>query len=416
VRRPSRAFACAWIALLLCAACGKKGPPLPPLVKLPAAPADLIAERRGDDVTVRFRVPATNTDNTKPANVERVDVYAFNGPTSVSDDDLLKHGTKIGSVAVKAPKNPDDTVDEDEPAEDAEPPEGAGLDQGAAAHVDDRLTAESRRPSEVPPAKRSRAQRRAESRSGPLVGPSTLAVSRVYAGVGISTRGRRGALSRRVSVPLVDPPPPPSELVATYDESAIALKWSGPEQPDGATLPSHPLGTGTPAIGYNVYERPAATAASTSVANTEVRLTQAPLDDPTFADKRMDWGQHRCYVVRTIETLGDLRIESADSAPKCVDLADTFPPAAPKGLHSVPSEGAISLLWDSNSEGDLAGYLVLRGTSNDALQPITNAPITEVNFKDTVPSGIRYFYAVVAVDKAGNKSAPSASVDETARD
>jgi hypothetical protein len=59
---------------------------------------------------------------------------------------------------------------------------------------------------------------------------------------------------------------------------------------------------------------------------------------------------------------------------------------------------------------------VLRGTSNDALQPITNAPITEVNFKDTVPSGIRYFYAVVAVDKAGNKSAPSASVDETARD
>ncbi len=371
----------------------------------------------GDDVTVRFRVPAANTDNTKPANVERVDVYAFNGPASISDDDLLKHGTKIGSVAVKAPKNPDDTVDEDEPADDAEPPEGAGLDQGAPAHVDDRLTPASRRPAALPPPKRT-----VEARGGPLLGPSTLATSRVYAGVGISTRGRRGAVSRKVAVPLVDPPPAPPQPHPTYDESAISLKWSGPDVPDGTPLPSHPLGTGAPTIGYNVYERPATSStASTSstgssVANAEERLTQAPLDETAFTDKRMNWGQRRCYVVRTIETLGDLRIESADSEPACVNLIDTFPPAAPKGLQAVPSEGAISLLWDSNAEPDLAGYLVLRGQSADTLQPVTPSPITEVNFKDTVPSGVRYFYAVVAVDKAGNKSAPSAVADETARE
>jgi len=81
------ALACALV--LASAGCGKKGPPLPPLVKLPAAPGDLSAERHGDDVTVRFTVPAANTDNTKPANVERVDVYAFTGPTSTSDDDVF---------------------------------------------------------------------------------------------------------------------------------------------------------------------------------------------------------------------------------------------------------------------------------------------------------------------------------------
>src|SRR5581483_5476416 len=193
------------------------------------------------------------------------------------------------------------------------------------------------------------------------------------------------------------------------------VKWSGPEVAEGAPLPSHPLGTGTPAIGYNVYERPAA-ASSGSAASADERLTAAPLDDTTFTDKRMTWGQQRCYTVRTIETLGDLRVESADSEAECVDLIGTFPPAAPKGLQAVPREGAISLLWDSNTEADLAGYLVLRGQSADALKPVTPAPITEVNFKDTVPSGVRYFYAVVAVDKAGNKSQPSTAVDETARD
>ncbi len=396
----------------MCAACGKKGPPLPPLVKLPVAPADLTAERRGDEVTVRFHVPAANTDNTKPANVERVDVYAFNGPASVSDEDLLKHGTKIGSVAVKAPKNPDDTVDEDEPADEVEPPEGAGLDQGAAAHVDDRLTDASRRPTIVPPRKGASPVDTIKKGEGPLLGPSMVASSRLYVGVGINKKGRHGPLSRKIAVPLVDPPPAPPAPVVSYDAAAITVKWAGPEVPEDAVLPSHPLGMAAPDIGYNVYQRPP-TAAS---AADETRLTQTPLNEGTYSDPRMDWGTTRCYAVRTVETLGDLRVESADSAPTCVDLVDTFPPAAPKGLHTVPSEGAISLLWDANTESDLAGYIVLRGTSPEDLAPITPSPTTDVNFKDTVPSGIRYFYAIVAVDKYGNKSAPSAAVDETARD
>ena len=42
-----RWLAAACLVGALAAGCGKKGPPLPPLVRLPVAPADLSAERRG---------------------------------------------------------------------------------------------------------------------------------------------------------------------------------------------------------------------------------------------------------------------------------------------------------------------------------------------------------------------------------
>ncbi len=120
----------------------------------------------------------------------------------------------------------------------------------------------------------------------------------------------------------------------------------------------------------------------------------------------MNWGKERCYAVRAIESLGDLKIESQESAPFCVTLEDTFPPAPPKNLQAVASDGAISLIWDANNESDLAGYLVLRGTSTGELAPITPAAIADTNFKDTVPSGVRYTYAVVAVDKCGQQERP----------
>jgi hypothetical protein len=409
-------FAC--VLTVFAAGCGKKGPPLPPLVKLPAAPANLTAERRGDEVSVQFTVPATNTDNSKPANVERVDLYAYTGSPNVRDEDLLKHGTKIGSVPVKAPRDPNNTAEEDESADDVDAPEGKGLDQGSIAHIDDKLTAASRIPVDVP----TRAARRDQNSDAPLVGPSTAVATRIYAGVGISTRGRHGPLSKRVAVPLVPAPPAPPKPTVNYNESTITVAWADDAAPQaGEPLPSHPLGISAPTFAFNVYEvapprtSPLADAAAAAMAG-EMRLTKSPTTDHTFADTRMDWGKERCYAVRAIESLGDLHIESQDSAPACVTLQDKFPPAPPKNLQAVASDGAISLIWDASSESDLAGYLVLRGTSTASLAPITPAPIADTNFKDTVPSGVRYTYAVIAVDKYGNKSDRSNTVDETARD
>jgi hypothetical protein len=393
------------------AACGKKGPPLPPLIKLPAAPEAFTAVRRGDTVQVQFTVPSTNTDRTRPANVERVEIYALTGTAPANDVDLLKRAAKVASVAVKAPRDPNQTTDVDElreEAEEVEPPEGPGLDQGAAASVEERLTAASLEPPSLPAAPPQ------ETNAGPrplASGAIATPFSRTYIGVGINKSGRKGLLSKRVAVPLVPPPPAPTKLSLTYDESAVTLAWSPPAL--GESAPD--AGPPGPKLSYNVYEVVSGSARAGPLP-ADTQLSKAPTIDARFADERISWGTTRCYVVRTVQSVDNLLIESEPTGPACVTLQDTFPPAPPKGLTTVASEGAISLIWEPSEESDLDGYLVLRGPAPGAnLQPITPTVIHETTFHDTVPPGAHYVYAIEAVDKAGNVSRPSTPVDETAR-
>jgi hypothetical protein len=236
-------------------------------------------------------------------------------------------------------------------------------------------------------------------------------------GVGISTSGRKGRFSKRVAVPLAPAPPPPSSPVITYTETTITVAWMTSSSPapspggaaaqdqDGAVLPSRPLGPSRPPLGYNVYD-----------SATGARLTTAPVTELRFADSRIVWGEERCYVVRAVDQVGGLSVESDAPAPQCTKLVDTFAPAAPKDLKALSTEGVISLIWEANSEADLAGYLILRAPAPaEQLVPIVPAPVPETSFNDTVPAGVRYIYAVEAVDKAGNVSAPSNRIEETAR-
>jgi hypothetical protein len=150
--------------------------------------------------------------------------------------------------------------------------------------------------------------------------------------------------------------------------------------------------------------------------DVEIRLTDKPLAAGPLVDKRIEWGAERCYVVRTVETVENLTLESEPSPPTCVTLVDTFPPAAPVGLTIVAAEGAVNLIWDPNHEADLAGYLVLRAIAPEtSLLPLTPTPVVETTFQDMVPAGARVTYAVEAVDKAGNASPMSARAEEIAR-
>ena len=360
------------VASLCCVACGKKGPPLPPLVKLPAAPSDLIAMRRADTVDLQLTLPSANTDSSRPANVARVEVYALTGPAAVSEADVLKQGTKVATIAVKAPRDPDATFDPDDPDQseaDIEPPGGEGLDQGAVAKVQEKLAASA-----------------ASAAAGSA--PATAPV-RTYVVVGITTKGRRGQPSRRAAVPLAPAPLAPQKLDVTYTETAVMVRWP----PADATA-------------YHVYE----------VAGSSLtQLTRLPTKETEFMDARMTWGATRCYAVRSVESVGALVVESEATSPVCVTLTDTFPPAPPKGLQAVATEGAINLIWDANSEPDLDGYILLRATAGGDLAPIRPEPIRETAFQDRVPAGMQYTYALEAVDKAGNVSQPSERIEEAAR-
>jgi len=409
----SAIFTCSAVFALV--GCGKSGPPLPPLVKLPVAPADIVAARHGNSVDVSFTVPAANTDGTRPANVASADVYAITAPITVpplSDANLLKYGTKVGTVEVKAPRDPNLTADVDDPSDEVDAPEGPGLDQGAPARVKEPLTPAMQKPVIVPADKHAPAPAAVASADAPLLGPPSAMPVRTYVAFGLSTRGRKGPLSKRVVVPLVPPPPAPSAPTIKYSETAVSLAWppvssSGP--PNGDLLPSRTIGTAPPpSITYNVYDA--------SDPGGVIKLTEKPVDATTYSDPRITWGQKRCYTVVAAETIEGATIESEAPPPVCKTLVDTFPPAAPKNLNSISGEGAINLIWEPNSEPDLAGYIVLRGVDPaQTLEPITSSPIVEPSFRDNVQAGIAYVYAIRAVDKAGNVSEPSARIVDTAR-
>ena len=393
------------LAAVLVAGCGKKGPPLPPLIRLPAPP-ELRADRRGATVELAVVVPSANADGARPANLSRVDVYALTGSPAFSEADLLKHGTRIASIEVNPPPDPDETVEPGQPPKVVAPPAGDGVDQGAKTTVRDRLDAAALVPVDLRADKPGPAQ---AGPDGPLLGPSSAVPLRTYMGVGVNTNGRRGRFSTRVPVSLAPAPAPPSSPTVTYDEKAITVAWTGSAstaaQNQAEVLPSRPLGPQRPPLGYNVYDSTAGTL-----------LTATPVTEPRYTDSRIVWGEERCYVVRAIERTAALSVESEAQAARCVTLVDTFPPAAPKDLKAVSTEGVISLIWEANPESDLAGYIILRAQAPaEPVTPVVSAPVLETSFNDAVQPGVRFVYAVRAVDKAGNASAPSNRVEETAR-
>lgn len=373
-----RAGAGLLVAGLLAAgtACGKKGPPLPPLVRIPAAPADLSASRRGATVDLQFTIPGANTDGSTPADLSRVDLYAVDGPGTLAPEDIIKRGVRVASVKVNPPPDPDEpeggTPAPDQKGKPKRPgttPAAETLDQGEIARV-------------------------SESIDG--IREDDPTALRLYAAVGISERGRRGAMSH-ARASLVPPPAAPVQPEVTYDEKNIVVTWAA-----AAAEHDKPLG-------FRVY-------APGSAGEPNTILSEKPLEAPRFEDPRIEWGRERCYVVRAVETSGDLMVESEPSPPACVTLRDTFPPAAPAGLATVGVEGVIDLFWESNPEPDVAGYHVFRAVAPDTqLAQVTSSLLATPGFRDSVPRGSRVSYAVQAIDSAGNPSRLSATVEETAR-
>ena len=146
--------------------------------------------------------------------------------------------------------------------------------------------------------------------------------------------------------------------------------------------------SGLPAVPSNPLLKPA--------------LNAAPLAVAEFKEPQVTFGVRRCYMVRAVRIAGSISIESEPSPPTCLVPIDTFPPEAPRQLAAVASEGAVSLIWEPNTDKDLVGYLVLRGeTGAEKLTAVTPEPIHDTTFRDiTVKSGMSYDYVVVAIDTA----------------
>ena len=431
--RARRYAVVALVAVVTASACGKKGPPLAPFVRIPAGVDKIAVSRLGNDVYVTVIVPTTNIDSSIPIDIVRIDVYGYTGRVAPTAARWAALGSVVASIPVVAP-----SVDADNrPLPQI--PTDKGAIAGAPVTIVDTLTAEDfvQGPVYVDPRLAG---------LPPLPAPAVpAALRRFYFALGFSQRGRPGPAGGQAEFVLTDLPEAPAGLRVAYDTTLVSLTW----EPSGGLvgflldrpLPPEPLPYETlmpalpaaaPAVvdtsvppgptTYNVYRElapdpfalPLAPRPAWSVPAL-VALNPLPLATTTIADT-LDGGRTRCYTVRALRGT----VMSDASPPFCVTPVDVFPPAAPASLAAVPSEGGISLIWEPNAELDLGGYLVLRREAGDAtLRQLTDRPIAEARYRDTdVTAGTRYSYSVVAVDSQvplPNVSAPSQPVEETAR-
>jgi hypothetical protein len=439
----SRVIACGSFVAFV--ACGKKGPPLAPIVRIPSTVAMIQAQRVGSDAFVTLTIPNTNIDRSMPVDIARVEVYGYTGRRPPPTARFVEFADLVASIPVIPPPPPDAAPAEATPIDPSK-----GALPGTMVTVLDRLSGQKLVQGKVEeaPARGGRAPTPVATAAA----PESDVLRRFYSAIAFSARGRPGPPSPNAEFPLVETPEPPAFVAARYSETAVAVQWAPSggivgflfnsalpqEEPplnellepivqppatsagSESTLPSGP-------VKYNIYRElepdpfapPNPTGPLPWAETRPTPINPAPLDAMTFSDS-VEFNRERCYIVRAVRGMPPNTVEGDASTPNCFIPVDMFPPAPPVRLVAVADEGGISLIWEPNPEPDVAGYLVLRGEPSDAtLQPLTPTPVTEARFRDThVSAGKKYVYAVVALDSRlpfGNISAESNRVEETAR-
>ena len=381
------------LGLLVLAGCGKAGPPLPPLHLVPGPVTEVSARRSGDEVRFTFVVPTTNVNGPGQANITRIEMFAATvapGALPPTTRELVNDRHVVATADVRPPAK-EGAPAPDATAKDTRPGPGDRIT------ITETLDAAKLQPefTTMPLVAPSPAVPVTTTQPATAAPPAIPVAKRIYVIRGVAPNGRPGQPTTRIELPLSDPPAPPGDVAVKFSETALAISWTAPVTETKT------------AFAFNIYP-----AGGTSPLNATL------LTEPQFAREGIEFGKEVCFVLRTVRVAGAVQIESAPSERVCVTPTDTFPPAEPKGLSAVAGGGGVvSLIWDANSEADLAGYVVLRGeVPGDKLQALTPTPIKETTFRDTTAKpGVRYVYAIVAVDNAKNTSPQSTRVEESAR-
>ena len=169
------------------------------------------------------------------------------------------------------------------------------------------------------------------------------------------------------------------------------------------------LGTAASADDFREY-RVLVGAGPTPAAFTLIRRSPAPVSGALLAE----WDT----TALAPGTLMTLRLEAEDlsgntaSDQVTVTIDNSVAPAAPVILSAAQTGTGITVTWQAPADGDLAGYLVYNNDLLANARRVVTGSLTPYIVQGTsyVDEGLVdgvYEYYVVAIDKAGNTSAPS---------
>ena len=442
-------------------ACGQKGPPRPPVRIVPArivGPTSIVGAvstnagsveadgdtvliaRMSDRVYLTFWVPASDSDGSTPGDIERVEVYGVTTqptdrrPAEVFSEDWLEAATLVATVPVRRSVLTPPRVEDDAQQDDDAPAmnEDGFVAQGELVTIVERLTPETLVPVTIGDEDEGEEEDEDNDESDrlipmPFVGPPLpMPPVRSYVAFGVSSTGREGDASAMVAVPLVTPPEPPGPVMVEYTAGTVRVEWEALERGRQLVQAEEPLETFLESQPILLEEGEAPEYVIFDLVDTGdpdmelPRMLRPPGEQTSYTDSNVAYGTTACYAVRMLEHVDDELEVYGDASPAtCIVFTDTDAPAAPTGLIAVSDTGSISLVWNDNSESDIAGYVVLRGSASDAtLQPLTPEPVTYPTYQDTdVVAGEQYIYQVIAVDNAvpPNVSQPSGQITEFAR-
>jgi hypothetical protein len=352
----TRRTALALLALGLAASseCGKKGPVMAPLVRIPQVVEDLSVSRVGNRVSLRWTSPTATVDGRPLARITEVEVWLVEEP--------------------KTSGGP--------------PPKPGRADFEKKGRLLERL----------PEARLADLVQKGVPRPQPVLtldlDPTELAQKSLFFSLRVrDEKKRRSEFSEPAGIPAAPALSPPREVRAEVFADHIELRWQPPSAPEGAAVSA--VG------GFNVYRSEGEA--------VPVRLNSEPLKASEYRDSSFTFGKVYRYFVRSASAAAPATVESEDSEIITVDAVDRFPPAAPRGLTIISGQGFVALSWEPAREADLAGYRVWRREAGQAQWTmVMELPPAESSFTDTtVEKNKRYVYAITAFDRAGNESEKS---------
>lgn len=421
-------------------ACGRKGDPIPPPSKVPAAPPDLVAQQQGSDIVLHFSYPTVTEGGLPLTEIESVSVLRYQRPApelaigravdldaegeeaaadaaigeEVMGDEVMgdepESSPAESEVDVTDEQAPDAQV-ESTPAEAEVSDEGGGDEADDAGREDDLLTALLGDEAEVdtlPPLPRVDRNTFA-SQSGVILEIPGVELGRyvdgnrvvvrltdeefhsdpwIHAyGVIVRGNGRNSAPSNIAVVSPIVPPPAITTTEVDGSEDGIRIRW---QLLDDETISS-----------YNVYRR-----SVEEPAFGEAFGSTAP-DQAWFVDTSAEMGSRWVYAVTAV---GSREVESPWGNQKEIYFRDVYPPPVPTALVAIPDAEGVRLLWRHQPTDDHRGYVVTRAHA-EITEVLTENPVSGLEFTDrTASSGTEYTYHAVAVDEAGNSSEASEPV------
>lgn len=353
--KPLLAFIFFVLFISLCANCGKRKPPLPPIERV-SQRIEISGVQRGNTVALAWTLPDENASGASPLNIRRADVYrlaeSLTAPEVVSEEDFAARSTLISSVPI----------------------------------------------TEADFAKKQFIYNDTLQFAGQ---PARLR----YAIRFVNQAGQKAALSNFLLIePTARSAEQPTLQEGRVSQEKISLTWAAPRKNVDGSQPVN-------IIGYNLYRTQND---QTKILNANP-ITSNGYEDVFFEFG----AEYEYFVRTISLGADGEPVESLDSNKLSVKPLDTFPPSAPSAVTIAAAPNNLSLFFAVNTEKDVVGYKIYRtgnpGQPKSEWQLLTPDLLARNTFQDAgVKSGETYYYYLTATDTAGNVSEPSEVVSETA--